>query len=63
MYVALVSHTDQFIGTLDLKKFPVYLVNRDVIAADDYVSVVELGNEVKHGTGELWLKEFEVNVR
>ena len=63
VFVAFLSHVDQFRGTLDLKKFLDYLVDRDVISADDYVSVVELGNEVKHGTGNLWLKEFEVNVR
>lgn len=63
VYVAFVSHTDQFSGTLDLKRFLDYLVDREVISADDYVSVVEFGTEVKHGTGELWLKEFEVNVR
>ena len=62
-YVAFLSHTDRFSGTLDLKQFLDYLVERGIVSADDYVSDVELGNEVKHGTGELWLKRFEVTVR
>ncbi len=33
------------------------------MSANDYVSDVEFGNEVKHGTGVLWLKKFEVTVR
>ena len=62
-YVAFLSHTDRFSGTLDLKQFLDYLVEREIVSANDYVSDVEFGNEVKHGTGVLWLKKFEVTVR
>ena len=62
-YVAFLSHTDRFSGTLDLKQFLDYLVDRGIVSADDYVSDIEFGNEVKHGTGELWLKRFDVTVR
>ena len=62
-YVAFVSHTDQFAGSVDFAPFLAYLVEHGHLPADHYVTDVELGNEVISGTGELWLKTFEVVVR
>ena len=49
-------------GTLDLLKFLHYLVDKERIVADHYMTSVELGNEVVEGTGEVWLKRFQVDV-
>ena len=62
-HVDFVSHTDRFGGTLDLKQFLDYLVDRQIVSADDIVNDIQFGNEVKRGTGELWLKRFDVTVR
>ena len=32
------------------------------LPADGYVASVELGNEIMNGTGELWLKSYEIRV-
>ena len=62
-HVDFVSHTDRFGGTLDLKQFLDYLVDRQIVSGDDIVNDIQFGNEVKRGTGELWLKRFDVTVR
>ena len=61
--VGFVSHTVRFGGTLDVKQFLDYLVDRQIVSADDILNDVQFGNRVKHGTGELWLKRFDVTVR
>ena len=62
-FVAFVSHTDQLAGSVDFAPFLAYLVEHGHLPADHYVNDVELGNEAISGTGELWLKTFEVEVR
>ena len=49
-------------GSLDIKEFLDYLTENGHLPADSYVASVELGNEVMHGTGELWLKSYDISV-
>ena len=53
----------QFIGTLDLAKFYDWLVDEGHVDSSYYVTVIEFGNEVIEGSGETWLREYEVTVR
>ena len=62
-YIAFAKYTDQFSGTLHLDRFLDYLVEHEIVPDDHYLAVVELGNEVLEGEGEVWFKTFEVQVR
>ena len=61
-YIAFASHQDQLSGTLNFEKFLTYLTDHDHLPTDHYVTSVELGNEVAEGTGELWLRNLQINV-
>ena len=61
---ASVGGTDKrFTGVLDVVAFLDYLVDEGHIAPDLYIADIELGNEVIEGTGEVWLRDYEVTVR
>ena len=53
----------RFSGTLDLAKFFDWLVDEGHVDPSYWVTVIEFGNEVIEGTGEVWLREYEVTVR
>ena len=62
-YISFTAHEDQFSGTLNLRRFLNFLVEEGHVPADHYVADVELGNEANWGTGEMWLKHYEVQSR
>lgn len=62
-YIAFNARAAQTSGSIDVKQFLDYLTENGHLPADGYVASVELGNEVMHGTGELWLKSYEISVR
>lgn len=53
----------RFSGSLDMAAFYDYLVDEGHVDPSYYVTVIEFGNEVIEGTGETWLREYEVTVR
>ena len=59
-YIAFVSREPRLSGVVDVMAFLGYLVEHDHVPADHYVAAVELGNEVIEGTGELWLRRYQV---
>ena len=61
-FIAFNSHTTRLSGRLDLKSFIDYLIETGEISAETHISSVELGNEIEHGTGELWLERYRVDV-
>ena len=61
-YIAFASHPAQLEGTLDVKKFLDYLVDRGHVPSDHYLPSLELGNEVKEGTGQVWFRRYRVHV-
>ena len=61
-YIAFASHPAQLSGTLNFEKFLAYLIAHGHLPTDQYVTSVELGNEVIQGTGELWLKHLQITV-
>ena len=61
-YIAFASHPDQLSGTLNFEKFLAYLIDHGHLPTNHYVTSVELGNEVIQGTGELWLRNLQINV-
>ena len=62
VYIAFNARKAQLSGVIDLKEFLDYLTGNGHLPADGYVSSVELGNEVMHGAGELWLNRYEISV-
>ena len=62
VYIAFNARTAQTSGSLDVKQFLDYLTENGHLPADGYVASVELGNEVMHGSGELWLKSYDISV-
>ena len=62
VYIAFNARAAQTSGSLDVKQFLDYLTESGHLPADGYVASVELGNEVMHGTGEVWLKSYEISV-
>lgn len=61
-YIAFNARTAQLSGRIDVKQFLDYLTANGHLSADGYVASVELGNEIMNGTGELWLKSYEISV-
>ena len=53
----------RFSGTLDLAAFYDWLVDEGHVDPSYYVTVIEFGNEVIEGSGETWLREYDVTVR
>ncbi|MYA32133.1 MAG: hypothetical protein F4164_10755 [Gemmatimonadales bacterium] len=62
-FIAFLRHEDQYVGSVDLLTFFQYLVDKGYVPAHHYLTAIELGNEARSGTGELWLKKFEVHQR
>ena len=62
-YIAFNARTARLSGSIDVKEFLDYLTDNGHLPAEGYVASVELGNEVMHGTGELWLKSYEISVK
>ena len=63
VYIAFNARAARLSGDIDLKEFLDYLTDNGHLPAEGYVASVELGNEVMHGTGELWLKSYDISVR
>ena len=61
-YIAFNARTAQLSGRIDVKWFLDYLTANGHLPADGYVASVELGNEIMHGAGELWLKSYDISV-
>ena len=62
-FIAFVRHEDQYIGSVNTLTFFQYMVDKGYVPAHHYFTAIELGNEARSGTGELWLKKFEVHQR
>ena len=62
VYIAFNARTARLSGGINIKQFLDYLTENGHLPADGYVASVELGNEVTHGSGELWLKTYEISI-
>lgn len=61
-YIAFNARRARLDGGIDLKAFLDYLTENGHLPADAYVASVELGNEVMHGSGEVWLESYAIRV-
>ncbi len=61
-YIAFSSRKRALSGKLNFEKFLDYLIAHHSLPDDQYVTSVELGNEVIEGTGETWLTHYEITV-
>lgn len=62
-YVAYRTTVPTLTVNLDVKALLSDAVNRGFISAEDYVSDVELGNEVMTGSGQTWINSMSIDVR
>ena len=62
VYIAFNARMARLSGGIDIREFLDYLTENGHLSAEGFVASVELGNEVMHGTGELWLKTYEISV-
>ena len=61
-YIAFNAAAAQLSGSIDIKEFLDYLTENGRLPANGFVASVEFGNEVMHGSGELWLKTYEISI-
>lgn len=61
-YIAFAIQGERLAGTIDMAKFIDHLVQGGHVSQDVYLAYLALGNEVVHGTGTLWVNEFQVNL-
>jgi len=50
-------------GTISVHSLLAYMVEKQLIKADEYVASVEFGNEVVGGSGTTWIKNFAIEVK
>lgn len=50
-------------ATLDIKKFLNDAVNRGLLDSNEYVSSLEMGNEIMSGIGETWIRSLALDVQ
>ena len=62
-YIAFVSDRPVLKGTLDFNTFTDYLIKKGILTQNNYITNVELGNEVVRGTGIVEIKYYHVNVK
>lgn len=62
-YVAYRATTPTLSTTLDIKSILNDAVTRGFVSANDYVSDVELGNEVMSGAGQTWINSISLVVQ
>jgi len=62
MYVAFVARRPVLNGPLDLDAFVAYLLQQGLLTEDDFLTSVELGNEVSQGAGIVELQDFSLTL-
>ena len=62
-YVAIVAQKPVLHGPLDMSAFLDYLLQQGILSRNDYVTSLELGNEVCNGTGIVEIKNFAARVQ
>jgi hypothetical protein len=56
------SQDAQHRGSLDLKQFLDDAAERGLLAGSEYVSSIEIGNEVMSGSGKTWINELKLEI-
>jgi hypothetical protein len=59
-YLAFVKRSSGKQGTIDMRQFLDYLVQNQHISATDYLTSVEMGNEIRGGTGKTLVYEYSI---
>lgn len=62
IYIAFIRHEKRTSGKVDLKELMDYLVQKNYIFADLYISSVEFGTEVLNSKGNIIVKKYEVEI-
>jgi hypothetical protein len=62
-YVAFVATSPMRAGELDIAEFVAHLVGRGYVAPTDWLASVELGNEIKGGSGQTTIERFSASIQ
>jgi hypothetical protein len=62
-YVAFVAEHPVLRGPLEISAFLDYLLHRGTLTSNDYLTGIELGNEVSQGTGLTEIRDFAISIR
>ena len=62
-YIAFVSRTNILQATWNIDEFINYLIDKDIISTNNYISSVELGNEIFTGSGIVKITDYSVIVK
>jgi len=62
IWISFESRTEELGGTLRLHEFLDYLVDHGHLPAGNYVTSVDVGTTLTSGSGEFWIKGFDVSV-
>ncbi|MEM6724829.1 MAG: hypothetical protein AAF598_12370 [Bacteroidota bacterium] len=49
-------------GTVDIDELLVYLIDKGIVSPEHYLASVEFGNEIGNSTGQLVLKQFDIEL-
>jgi hypothetical protein len=61
-YVAFAARTPVLKGPLQISLFVDYLLAKGILARDEYLTSVELGNEIMEGTGKVLIQGYSIVV-
>lgn len=61
-YIAFAAQKPVLRGSLDLSDFITYLLKQGILTPDNYITAVELGNEIVGGTGLVEITDYLIEV-
>lgn len=62
-YIAFVSRKKMLRGPLNISDFIDYLLEKKILSPDNYITSLELGNEVVDGKGYVEIQDFAVTIK
>ncbi len=62
VYITFRATTNNLKAKFDVIKFTNYAVEQKILPKDFYIADIELGTEIKSGSGLVWVKQFDVSV-
>ena len=63
-YISFVNSDDPIqVASINFKKFLEYALTNKMILPSEYLSSLELGNEIDHGAGHFLVKDFTVKIK
>ncbi len=62
VYITFRATNNNLKAKFDVIKFTDYAIEKNILPQEFYIADIELGTEIKSGSGLVWVKQFDVNV-